>query len=299
MTAVAAGPATSPGASRRVLTEIVDGVGLEPVVRRAAFVPYVEQLWQRRHFILADSRARVLSGSRGTYLGRGWLVLRPVLDAAVYLVIFGLLLRSSRGIENFLGYLVIGTFMFHFTANCLSAGAQSLIAGRALVRSFTFPRAALPTAAVVRETLSYASVLATMVALVLVIPPGAELSWRWLLIPFVVALQVVLCLGLAYVVARITTQLPDFQHLIRFLTRFWLYGSAVFFSYERFVEHPAVLQLMQINPMFIVLDMTRDCLLYATTPAMSSWLILAAWSFGVLLVGLVFFWHAEERYGTV
>ncbi len=293
-------PARTPiASSRQSRTEIVDGTWLEPVVQRPSLGSYVARLWQRRHFILADSRARVLSGARGTALGQAWLVLRPVLDAGVYLVIFGLLLQGNRGIENFLGYLVIGTFMFSFTSRCVSVGAQSLIGGKALIKSFTFPRAALPAATVVRETLSYVPVLLTMLLLVLVIPPGAVVTWRWILVPVIVALQVLLCLGLALIVARITARVLDFQHVIGFLTRFWLYGSAVFFSYERFIDHPAVLELMRINPMFVVLDMTRDCVLYAATPSLSSWLLLVAWSFGLAAAGLVFFWRGEDRYGAL
>ncbi|WP_448059163.1 ABC transporter permease [Cellulomonas hominis] len=229
----------------------------------------------------------------------GWLVLRPVLDGAVYLVIFGLLLRSNRGIENFLGYLVIGVFMFQFTSRCLSSGAMSLIGGRALMKSFAFPRAVLPIATVAREAISYFPVLGAMLALVLLIPPGVHITWRWALLPLVVLLQIVFCLGLALMAARATARVPDLQHLIGLGTRFWLYGSAVFFSYDQFISHPTVLAMMRANPMFQVLDIARDLVLYQTTPTWTPWAVLTAWALGTLVLGFLYFWRAEERYGAL
>lgn len=290
---------TTTAQRRQTRTEVVDGSQLGPVTQRPPLGEYVARLWERRHFIRADARAKVVAGSRGTLLGTAWLVLRPIMDATVYLVIFGLVLRSDQGIENFLGYLVIGTFMFQFTVRCLSAGAQSLIGGKAVMKAFAFPRAALPVAVVVRETLSYVPVLVSMVVVLLLLPEPPVLSWRWVLVPLVVALQVLMGLGLALLVARPTARVPDLQHLIGFFSRFWLYGSAVFFSYERFIDHPTVLEVVQLNPMFRVLEITRDCLLYGVTPSATAWLILGAWSVGLALVGLLVFWRGEERYGAL
>jgi teichoic acid transport system permease protein len=90
---------------------------------------------------------------------------------------------------------------------------------------------------------------------------------------------------------------PDLNQLISFAMRLWLYGSAVFFSYDQFIDHPTALALMEANPMFMVLSMARDCLLYGVTPALASWLGLSAWAFGTLVVGFLFFYRGEESYG--
>lgn len=277
--------------------EIVHLQNLRPVGRRPSLTTYLEQLWSRRFFIMADSRAKVASGTRQMVLGNAWLVIKPVLDAVVYLLIFGLLLQSNRGIENFIGYLLIGVFMFQFTARCLSRGANSIISGRNLIRSFSFPRASLPVATVLRETLSMIPVVASMMVLILVIPPHAEMTWRWVLFPAVFALQLVFSTGIALLAARLVSRVRDLANMLGFFTRFWLYGSAVFFSIDRFVEHPTLVALMKANPMFMVLDMTRDTLLYGRTPDFSSWLALSGWALAALVIGFVAFWRAEETYG--
>lgn len=277
--------------------EVVSLVGLRPVGRRPSIGNYLAALWKRRHFILADSRARVASGSQQMVLGQAWLVLKPVLDAAVYLVIFGFLLRTDRGIENFLGYLVIGVFMFQFTSRCLLQGGTSITGGKSLIHAFAFPRAALPIAAVVREMLSMVPVLSAMALLLILMPPGADLSWRWFLFPLVFVLQLIFNMGIAFFAARLVAHVRDMTHILSLLSRFWLYGSAVFFTIDRFDNLPELVAIMRINPVFIVLDMTRDLLLYATTPSASSWLLLAAWAVVSVVTGFIFFWRGEEKYG--
>ncbi|WP_230401941.1 ABC transporter permease [Sanguibacter suaedae] len=277
--------------------EVVHLQGLHPVGRRPGLREYVAQLWARRHFVVADSRARVASGTRQMILGNAWLVLKPVLDGLVYFAIFGLILKSGRGIDNFVGYLLIGVFMFQFTARCLSVGASSVSGGRTLIRSFLFPRAALPVAAVLRETLSMVPVVVSMLVLVVVVPPHAEVTWRWLLFPGVFTLQLVFNAGIALLAARLVARVRDLSNLIGFFTRFWLYGSGVFFSFDSFVSDPTVLAVVKLNPMYVVLDMTRDVLLYGRTPEAGSWVVLASWALGALLLGFVFFWRGEETYG--
>jgi len=277
--------------------ERVNPEGLKPVGGRPPLKQYVRSLWRRRHFIVADSRARVSSSGRQMLLGQAWLILKPVLEAGVYLIIFGLILKSSRGIDNFLGYLVVGVFLFQYTTRSLTTGGTAVITGRSLIHAFSFPRAALPIAVVIRETLSMFPVLAAMVVLILVMPPGAELSWLWLLFPLVFLLQLVFNFGVAMIASRLVAHTRDVTHLLNLFARFWFYGSAVFFSYERFIDSPAFLTFIKLNPLFVVLDMSRDLLLYARLPAAQSWVQLACWAVVMFVVGLVFFWRGEESYG--
>ncbi|QPL06078.1 MULTISPECIES: ABC transporter permease [Actinomyces] len=271
---------------------------LSPVGTRPSLPVYLARLWQRRHFIWADARARALGSQRGTMLGNVWLIAKPMLDALVFFVIFGVLLQTSRGIENFIGYLIIGVTLFPALQRAVTGGAQVIHNGRRMIRGFTFPRAVLPVAYTLRSAIDTLPSLIAVLILVAVTPPHAWPTWRWLLIIPIFILQFLFSLGLTFVVARITTLLPDMRNIWPFLTQFWFYGSGVFFSYERFIDHPVVLAFMDWNPGYLILTMYRDCILYATVPDSRSWTILLMWSLGMLVTGFVFFWVKEESYGA-
>lgn len=301
-------PGATTARPRRILE--VDAGDLTPVLARPSLPTYLAQLWQRRHFVMADARAQVASTSRSNLLGSAWLVLNPLLNGAVYFVIFGLVLSADRGIENYPGYLIVGVFLFQYTIHSLVQGSRAVTGGRALIRSFAFPRAALPIAVVVRQTIRFVPALVTMLVLVAALPfvlrlvnPGGapvelRLTWLWLLLPAVLVLQLLFNTGLALLAARATARIPDLTQLFSLVARFWLYASAVFFSIDRFAAYPALHAVMAANPMFLVLDIARDLLLYAALPAWQSWAVLGAWSGGLAVVGTVVFWWGEETYGA-
>ena len=279
------------------VVERVDVSRLSPVGRRPNLGSYVRQLWGRRYFIWVDSRARAFAGNKDTLLGRFWLVGRPILDGVTYFLVFGVLLNASRGVENYIGFLLVGVFMFSFSSRALTGGAGAMSGGRNFVRAFSFPRASIPLALMLRETIAMFPVVLTMFAMVLLIPPHATLSWYWLLFPAVFALQTLFNTGLTLYAARFASAVPDIRLVLGFFARFWMYGSGVMYSIDRWVEHPTVLAAMQVNPAYCVLEITRDLLLYARMPDMSLWLTLAAWAVVTPLFGFLYFWHGEEEYG--
>jgi len=279
--------------------EVVSTGRLSQVGARPPIRTYLAQLWKRRHFLWAEARAKVTSGTRETLLGQAWLVINPMLNGLAYYLIFGLVLGAREGISNFLGYLIIGVFLFQFTTQCVTGGAKSIASGRNLIRAFTFPRASLPISVVLRGILNLAPTLGAMFVLILLLPEQEHWTAAAGLFPAVLVLQVLFTTGLALLLARAAAALPDLNQLIGVLMRFWLYGSAVFFSIERFENYPWIVGIMEANPMYMVLDAARDTLLYGVVPATSTWVGLGAWSVGMLVVGFLVFWRAEESYGRL
>jgi teichoic acid transport system permease protein len=279
-------------------TKLVTLGNLSRVGARPPLGQYVRLLWARRYFLWADARAKVTSGTRQSLLGQAWLILDPLINGAVYYLVFGLLMKNARGIENFLGYLLIGVFLFQFTTASINGGARSVQTGKNLIRAFTFPRAALPISVVLRNLLNLGPTLVVLGALIYFIPPVEEYTWRIALVPAVLVLQVMFTTGLSLLVARWAAALPDVANLIRMSMRIWLYASAVFFSFDTLLEdRPDIQMVLEANPMFIVLDIVRDCVLYATTPDPMRWVWLGGWAVGTLLIGFITFWQAEESYG--
>jgi teichoic acid transport system permease protein len=166
-----------------------------------------------------------------------------------------------------------------------------------MVQAFNFPRAALPIGANLREDLSAVPLIIAMLLIVVVLPPGEVISPLWLLIIPALALMTLFNLGVGLTLARIISRVNDVSHLLPFVIRLWMYGSAIFYSYERFITHPILLEIVKLNPLFNVIDIVRDCVLYNRIPEWQSWAALAVFALGSLIVGLVFFWQGEESYG--
>lgn len=272
--------------------------GLTPVGVRPRLGEYLAQLWDRRHFIWMDARHRVATQNSRNRLGSAWLLLKPMLDAAMYFVIFALILKVTRGMENFPGFIIIGVLMFRSTMRAISQGPSQLVSGKAMIRAFTFPRASLPISAEIRESLQMVYTVAIMIVMIMVVPNHEQPEVTWLLVPVIFVFQFFLNLGISLVMARVGFIFPDMTQFMSFVGRFLMYGSGVIFPIERFLTNPIASALIAVNPIYHMLVLYRAVLMDGTVPAAEHWLILGAWSVGLTVFGFLFFWRGEATYGN-
>src|SRR5665811_967522 len=101
---------------------------------------YFVEMWNRRDFAVAVPLEELRSQHKTTLLGNMWHLLNPLLTVAVYYFVFGKLLHTDRGIDNFLLWLTIGVFAFRLSSSSVLGGAASISANKGLIRAIKFPR---------------------------------------------------------------------------------------------------------------------------------------------------------------
>src|ERR1700722_20592636 len=161
--------------------------GLRPSSARPRLPTYIRMVWERRHFITAYATARNVSMYTEARLGQLWQVLTPLLNSAVYYLIFGVIFQANRGVSNYIAYLVTGVFIFSFTERSIVVGSGVMRANIALIRALHYPRACLPLAYVLVE---FQQLLLSMVVLfAIVLGTGEPLTLYWLYLVPALALQ--------------------------------------------------------------------------------------------------------------
>jgi teichoic acid transport system permease protein len=254
------GPA-APDADGVALAEYALQHGLRPSAQRPTIWNYIAQLWRRRHFIIAFATARNIAMYTEAKLGQLWQVLTPLLNAGVYFLIFGLLLHISRGIPNYLAFLVTGVFVFNFTQRAFISTSSVIPTSLPLIRALQFPRASLPLAYVIIELQQM--LLSTVVLAVIVLVSGEPITWYWLLVIPALLLQTVFNVGIGLLVARLGSQVNDFSQLLPFLMRTWLYVSGVLYSIGTLSlrTHRWLIVVLQLNPAALYITLVRNAVL--------------------------------------
>ncbi|MEV8144207.1 ABC transporter permease [Specibacter sp. NPDC078709] len=270
---------------------------LKRVGARPSFLDYLVSLWDYRHFIYYDAKARVTTNNEKDKLGSLWLIISPILNGLMFFFVMGVLLKSGRNIENFVSYLIIGVFLFQFSTRSINASSRAIFSNKNVIHAFKFPRASLVISTNLRELLLNIPVILTLMALVIVLPPDERLSVKWFLIVPIIVLQFIFNVGAGLILARLSARYNDINQVLTYGMRAWMYLSCMFFSIERFSEMPIIMKIMEHNPLYQVLFMAREALIYDKTPSWNSWIILSLWAFTMLAVGAVYFWKAEESYG--
>lgn len=282
------------------LQELARRHGLHAAGARPGLLAYTRQLWSYRHFISSYANARVTSSLGKTRLGRVWQVLTPLTNAAVYYLVFGVILETKEGVANFVPYLCTGVFIFGFTQSTVQAGIQSITNNLGLIRALHFPRASLPIAVTLIEIQHLFFSMSVLMTIVLV--TGEPLTLQWLLIVPILLLQSVFNAGLAMGTARIGAKLTDLRQLMPFVLRTWMYGSAVLYPVQFFSEHLDgwQLHLVEANPLLVYIELMRHALMENVELAASPtqlWLVGAGWALFVGLCGFGYFWRGEKEYG--
>ncbi|MET9467855.1 ABC transporter permease [Streptomyces sp. NPDC006544] len=282
--------------------ELARKYGLSVSGARPGLAEYVRQLWDRRHFIIAFSRAKLVAQYSQAKLGQIWQVATPLLNALVYYLIFGLILDAGRGIDKdaYIPFLVIGVFVFTFTQSSLMAGVRAIPGNIGLVRALHFPRASLPISFSLQQLQQL--LFSMIVVFVVTIAFGNYPSASWLLVIPALILQFAFNTGLALVFGRMGSKTPDLAQLMPFVTRTWMYASGVMFSIsEMLKDKPAwIADVLQWNPAAIYMDLIRFALIDSygreNLPP-HVWAFAVGWAVLIGLGGFVYFWKAEERYG--
>ncbi|MCC5577372.1 ABC transporter permease [Microtetraspora sp. AC03309] len=285
------------GGAPESLAALAERHGLRRAIARPTLPAYLRQLWTRRHFILTYATSRNVSKYSESALGQLWQVLTPLLNAAVYWLMFGVILGQSKNIDNYPAFLITGVMVFTFTQRTVISGAKSVSSNLSLIRALHFPRASLPLAYAVQELQQLGWSMGVLIVLVLV--TGEPITWLWLLIPVTLALQMVFNVGASLFMARVGAFVRDTNQLLPFITRTWLYASGVFYSIsERTEKLPDVLRwALEFNPAAAYIEFMRDLLIYQRFPERWAWITCIFWAIFALIVGFWYFWRAEERYG--
>lgn len=269
--------------------------------QRPTLGSYLRDLWGHRDFAYSLAVSKVRLDTSGRYLGLGWLLVSPLLLSTMYYFIFGVVFRTSRAVDNYVGFLVTGVLVFTFLIRAISAGSKSLTGNRPLMHTIRFPRMVLPIAFVVTESIGFA--VSMVVALALALFSGTIDVARLPILALSLFLLLLFGIALGSMFALTTQAVLDVKDGLPFMTRLWFYGSGILYP-SVFVEEraPALagVLLFDINPGYLFPALIRWALGLGEGNEDPVVLVLSclAWGTGMLVASVVLFVHREVSLGT-
>lgn len=237
----------------------------------------LKELWDYREMVFNLVKRDLRGRYKGSVLGFFWMFLNPLLQLAVYNIVFSTIMRM--GIEKFYLFMFVAFVPWLFFSTCLSAGTSVVFAQQDMVKKIYFPREVLPLAFTLSQFVNM--LLSFLVIFVAVACSGVTINPEALLclVP-VMLIEFVLALGTTYIVSALTVYLRDLEHIMGILSMAWMYLTPVIYPMEMVPE--AYRRLLHLNPMTSVTTAYRDILYYGQVPRMET-LVQAAVMGGVVL----------------
>lgn len=245
-------------------------------------------------FAWRELRARY----KGSALGFAWNFVIPLLQLVVFWLLFGVLLQSRpvtvTGEKPFPIFLFVGLLPWTFFANSLLAGASSIVANGAIVKKVKLPVQLLPAASVLSALVNFLLSLIVLFVVLAVFGPRNPVGILWL--PVLVAVQIVLNLGLAYLLAALTVFFRDVEHILGILLMAWYFLTPILFPIALVESRPRELLLLQLNPMTSVIVGYQRALLDGLPPDWPGLAYSLAFGLVAFAAGFAYFRRAKDDF---
>lgn len=225
-----------------------------------------------RSLIRRDLRGRY----KGSVLGFLWTFVNPLLQLAVYTVVFSFFFPTN--IDRFYIFLFIGLVPWLFFNTSLVGGASCVVCQENLIKKVYFPRLVLPISYV---TGAFVNMLLTFLVIfpVLVFSGfGIRLEILWAL-AVTMLVEYLLALGVAMLVSALTVYFRDLEYILGILSMCLMYLTPILYQPESIRE--PYRRLIYLNPMTGVITCYHNILYDKRLPRLE---VLSSAS----LMGLVF-----------
>ena len=249
-----------------------------------------QKIYKYRELLKTNVKKEIRGRYKNSFLGILWSFLNPLLQLAVYSVIFGALLAG--GDKTYHIYICVALIPWTYFTTTISQAAFTIIGNGDIIKKVYFPREILPISVVTSGAVNF--LISTIIILAFVLGAGLGLTKYIILYPFVLLIQYILLLGISFIVSSITVYFRDLEHIIGVVLMAAFYATPIVY---RLSDLPANLQvIMQLNPMTHLINAYRDIFYYHQMPDMKMLLILLGISLVLTVIGYFIFKKLQKGF---
>lgn len=190
---------------------------------RSSYARYRHSLW-----LLTTRDLKVRYST--SFLGYFWSILDPLVMASIYWFVFTRIFDRGVGHEPYIVFLLTALLPWTWFNGSVSDATRAFTKEAKLIRSTKIPRTIWVARLVLSKGIEFVAsipVIAFFAVISLTTKDPAHLQWGVLLVPLAIALQVLLTLGVALIVAPLVVFFRDLERAVKLGLRFLFYASPI------------------------------------------------------------------------
>lgn len=252
--------------------------------------------WRNRSLIKAMVIREVTGRYRGSVMGILWSFFNPVFMLAVYTFVFSVVFKArwSAGGDSkteFALLLFAGLIVFNLFSECVNRAPGLILSNVNYVKKVVFPLEILPLVAL--GAAMFHTLISLCVWLIFYLIIFGLPHMTVLLLPVVFLSLLLFIMGISWGLASLGVYLRDVSQFISIVTTVFMFLSPIFYPASAIPEKYR--HLLLLNPLFPVIEQTRDVLFWGKVPDITTLLI---YLLGAALVAwLGFAWFQKTRKG--
>jgi ABC-type polysaccharide/polyol phosphate export permease len=225
------------------------------------FRELLAEQFEYRELLVQMTLRDLLLRYKQTVMGFGWAIFMPLLNTAVFSVIFTRVAPIDTPVPYPL-FAYCGLWVWNFFASALRFSVTSLTSNTNLVTKVYFPREIFPFSSVIVCLVDFVVGASVLVALMLWyrVPPTLQLAW----LPLIVAVQFAFTCAVALVASMANLFYRDVKYLFEIVITVWMFATSVVYPVDR--VGGTVGTLLRFNPMTPIIDSYRAVILLGSPP---------------------------------
>ncbi len=251
----------------------------------------IKEIWDYRAMIVSLIQRDLRGRYKGSVLGFAWTFLNPLLQLAVYTLVFSAIMRA--GIEDYYLFLFVALIPWIFFSASVSGGASCIISQKEMVKKIYFPREVLPIAHVTCQLVNMFFSFVVVFAVLVICGKGIN-PYALLFLPIVVIAEYLMAISIAMVTSALTVYFRDLEHVLLIIVMAWQFLTPVMYAIDMVPE--SFRKIFNLNPMTPIIVAYRDILYYKQAPDLSTLLHGFVFSVVLLIVGWLIFGHLKKHF---
>ena len=249
-----------------------------------------KNLYKYRELLKTNIKKEIRGKYKNSFLGVLWSFLNPLLQIAVYALVFPFILKNTQ--DNYVIFLCCGLIPWAFFSTTISRSAFTMVENGNIIKKVYFPREILPISVVTSETVNF--LISTIIIIVFVIFGGIGLSKYIMLYPIVLLAQYLLLIAISLIVSSISIYIRDLQHLIGVALQLLFYAAPIVYTPESIPEQ--FKWILKCNPMTYIISGYRNIFYNQTMIELKPLLILIGCSVVACVIGYIIFNKLQKRF---
>jgi len=198
-------------------------VTLVPAGRSTGVIKDFKDLINSKELLQALLNRELAGKYKGSFLGLGWTLVRPLVMLFIYAVVIGEFLGASRSIEQFAIFVLVGLLFWNLISDSINMGAVSMTINGNLLKKVWFPREVLPLTSFAVATVHFLVQALVLIFAYLIFGSWPSAQNLLFLIPAVLIVFPV-AFGLSLIFSVLNVRFRDTQYIVEvgLVLSFWL-----------------------------------------------------------------------------
>ncbi len=210
----------------------------------------------------------------GSILGSFWAIIWPLVNLAIYIIIFGKLmgarLPGTSNIYSYSIYVAVGLIPWTAFSNSIARCSSVFLDKKPILSKIKISFPSLLLYIILSESITF--LFSMVFFIIFLLLTNYQFNINMVLIPFVFYLQQLFVFGVGLLAATLTVFIRDIREIIGVILQFWFWFTPIVYVSSILPEF--VKKLMVLNPAYIIIESYHRIVVFNDEPAYRSLILL-------------------------